>query len=261
MEDEKGKINVSVANIYDEANFKSEVVNQGLLGESITIEKKGKDFSLIKLNDGYQGWLSNYQWVHELKKTYKSMKIRSHFVTIFDIPNTSGKSIRDATIGTDMQIIQKQNDWYEIFLPDGLHGWVHERSFFEFPNCTRRNLVLLAQEFLGYPYYWGGRSSKGFDCSGFTQTVFSLFGISLPRDSWMQHRDGTYCGDSPEKAQAGDLYFFADNGTKITHVGIALGDGRIIHAQGMIRENSLISNTADFSEELYNSFVDVRTFF
>jgi hypothetical protein len=261
MKNEKGKINVSVANLYSRANFKSEIVNQGLLGESITIKKKGKDFSLITLNDGYQGWLSNDQWVNEIKKTYKPMKIRSHFVKIFNIPSSTGITIRDATIGTDIQVIQKKNDWYEIFLPDGSHGWLHESSFLKFPDCTRKNLALLAQEFLGYPYYWGGRSSKGFDCSGFTQTVFSLFGISLPRDSWMQHRYGTYCGDNPEKAQTGDLYFFADNSTKITHVGIALGEGRVIHARGMIRENSLISNTADFSEDLYNSFVDVRTFF
>jgi cell wall-associated NlpC family hydrolase len=138
---------------------------------------------------------------------------------------------------------------------------VEEMSFSEFPELTRQNIVQLVREFLGYPYFWGGRSPKGFDCSGLTQIVFSLYGISLPRDSWMQHRDALFCSDNPIEAQAGDLYFFADNGTKITHVGFALGEGRIIHARGMVRENSLIPGNDKFSEELYNSFVDVRTFF
>ena len=55
--------------------------------------------------------------------------------------------------------------------------------------------------------------------------------------------------------------FFADNGERITHVGIALGEGRIIHARGMVRESSLIPGEDKFSNDLYSSFVDVRTFF
>jgi len=234
MGNERGKINVSVANMYREATYRSEVVNQGLLGESIIIKNKEKDFSQIMLTD---------------------------VVRIYEKPDFNADTIRDVTIGADIKIIRKKDNWYEIFLPDGSPGWVEERSFSEFPDLTRQNIVQLVKEFLGYPYYWGGRSPKGFDCSGLTQIVFSLYGISLPRDSWMQHRDGLFCSENPKEAQAGDLYFFADNGTKISHVGIALGEGRIIHARGMVRENSLIPGKDKFSEELYNSFVDVRTFF
>ena len=63
MSEITGKINVSVANMYREATYGSEIVNQGLLGESITVENRTKDFTEIKLYDGYQGWISNYQWV------------------------------------------------------------------------------------------------------------------------------------------------------------------------------------------------------
>jgi len=261
MKNKKGRINVSVANIYREATYGSEVVNQGLLGELITVEKKDKDFSQIKLSDGYEGWISNYQWVSDMNISYESLKVRSHFIKIYKEPDLKSDTIRDATIGTKIQIIKKYNDWYEIFLFDGLRGWVEEKSLSKFPELTRQNIVKMVKEFLGYPYYWGGRSTKGFDCSGLTQTIFSFFYINLPRDSWMQHRDGRYCSDNLSDAKAGDLYFFADNGKKITHVGIALGNDRIIHARGMVRENSLNPKDENFSEELYNSFVDVRTFF
>jgi hypothetical protein len=257
---EIGRINVSVANMYREATYSSEVVNQGLLGELIIVQKKDKNFSQIKLSDGYEGWVSNYQWVSDLKKPYKSMKVRSHLIHIYKDPDLSSDTIRDATIGAEIQIVKKINNWYEIFLPDGSRGWIEENSISLFPDYTRQAIVQLAKEFLGYPYCWGGRSPKGFDCSGLTQTVFSLFGVGLPRDSWMQHRDGKFCSDNPSGAEAGDLYFFSDNSKKITHVGIALGKERIIHARGMVKENSLNPKDENFSEELYNSFVDVRTF-
>jgi SH3-like domain-containing protein len=261
MVEEKGRINVSVANIYREASYGSEIINQGLLGELISVKTSEKDFSRITLLDGYRGWISNYQWVSEKNEFSNTKKIRKHFVKIYNKPKSNADSIRDATIGAEMMIVRRKDQWFEILLPDGLHGWVDANVFGQFPASTRLGIIKLVKEFLGYPYYWGGRSPKGFDCSGLIQTVFTLIGVNLPRDSWMQHRDGKFVSENPEDAQRGDLYFFADRGSKITHVGIALGDGRIIHARGMVRENSLIRTNENFSEVLYNSFVDVKTFF
>jgi len=261
MPDLTGRINVSVANIYREATYGSEVVNQGLLGELITVEDRKKDFSQIKLNDGYQGWISNYQWVSEAKISLPTKIIRTHFVKIYTKPDIKSESIRDATVGSEISIVEDNRQWYEILLPDGLRGWIEKKAIADFPGSTREGAVKLVREFLGYPYYWGGRSSKGFDCSGLIQTVFSLLGKHLPRDSWMQQRDGKFVSDDPEKARPGDLYFFSDSGSKITHVGMAVGDSGIIHSRGMVRENSLDRKQTSFSEELLNSFVDVRTFF
>lgn len=261
MSEIAGKINVSVANMYREATYGSEIVNQGLLGESITIENRTKDFTEIKLYDGYRGWISNYQWISNKNDSITDKKIRKHFVTIYENPDIESDHIRDATIGSELPIVGEEDHWIEILLPDGIRGWVKEDVYADFPNCTRIGVVQLVKEFLGYPYYWGGRSPKGFDCSGLVQTVFSLICMDLPRDSWMQQRDGKLVSENPEEAQPGDLYFFADTGTKITHVGIALGEGRIIHARGMVRENSLLRENENFSEDLYKSFVDVRTFF
>jgi SH3-like domain-containing protein len=261
MSDLTGRVNVSVANIYREATYGSEVVNQGLLGELISVEVRKKDFAQIRLADGYQGWISNYQWVLDKKNSFPVKKIRKHLVTIHHEPDLKSDSIRDVTIGSEVSIVQDSNPWYEILLPDGLHGWIDKNAFADFPSETREGVVQLVKEFLGYPYYWGGRSTKGFDCSGLIQTVFFLIGLNLPRDSWMQQRDGKFVTNNPEQAEAGDLYFFSDSGSKITHVGMALGDSRIIHSRGMVRENSLLRKEKNFSEELYNSFVDVRTFF
>ena len=96
-------------------------------------------------------------------------------------------------------------------------------------NSLRKALSDTAHEYLGVPYVWGGNGEKGFDCSGFTRAVYRLNGISIPRVSADQYKYG-----KPVKTkdlQAGDLVFFNTNGgSKVSHVGVYIGDGLFIHA-------------------------------
>ena len=257
----KGRVNVSVANLYQKGTYHSEIVSQGLLGEEILIERKEKEFSIIQLPDGYSGWISNNQWVLDMIRRKETMMIRSHFLSVYTDLNVNSITIRDATVGTKLYVCDRREGWVQIELPDGQKGWVEENKFGSFPDSSRIAVKELAEEFLGYPYFWGGRSPKGFDCSGLIQRVFGLLGNSLPRDTWMQHRDGTYVSDKPEEAMPGDLYFFSENGSRITHVGLATGNSCMIHARGLVRMNSLNPRDEDYSPELHATFVDVRTYF
>ena len=82
-------------------------------------------------------------------------------------------------------------------------------------------------QYLGVPYVWGGTSPSGFDCSGLVQYVCRQNGISVPRVAASQRGAGTYV--SRENLQPGDLVFFS-NGGGISHVGIYVGNGNMIHA-------------------------------
>ncbi len=261
MHQDEGRVNVSVANLYRDAAYGSEVISQALLGEPISVLKKEKSFSRVQLPDGYQGWISNYQWVVARGTNLDKKRVRTHFLGIFESPLSNSRQIRDATIGVDLNVVNIQNGWVQVILPDGKDGWVKQTAFAAFPAKTRQAAVRLAEEFLGYPYCWGGRSTKGFDCSGLTQSVFRLIGVEVPRDAWMQHQEATFVSDKPENARIGDLYFFSDNGSNITHVGIVSDPNRMIHARGMVRYNSLNCKDEDFCDDLHNTFVDVRTFF
>ena len=99
---------------------------------------------------------------------------------------------------------------------------------------TAEALEIVAKQFLGTAYLWGGRSVFGIDCSGFVQMVFKLFNYKLPRDAYQQAEMGEAIGFLAE-AKPGDLAFFDNEQGKITHVGILLSPNQIIHASAVVR--------------------------
>lgn len=92
---------------------------------------------------------------------------------------------------------------------------------------TAADVIADAKRYLGVPYVWGGTNpATGLDCSGFTQLVFSHFGIDLPRVSYEQAKTGTAV-DGLANAKPGDLLAFD---SPVDHVAIYLGDNKMIHA-------------------------------
>ena len=101
-----------------------------------------------------------------------------------------------------------------------------------------------AYQFLGNPYVWGGTSlTNGADCSGVVQSVYAHFGISLPRTSYEQRTAGDEI--SYAEAQPGDLILYEG------HVGIYMGDGKIINAMNEAQGIGVCSAT-------YTNIVAVR---
>lgn len=95
-------------------------------------------------------------------------------------------------------------------------------------SATRSAIVAYAKQFLGNPYVYGGTSlTNGADCSGFTQAIFSHFGIQTGRSSRDQAAKGREIAVS--SAQPGDLLFYA-SGNYINHVALYIGGGQVIHA-------------------------------
>ena len=107
-----------------------------------------------------------------------------------------------------------------------------------------QSVVDYAYQFLGNPYVWGGTSlTNGADCSGFVQSVYAHFGISLPRTSYEQRTAGDEI--SYAEAQPGDLILYEG------HVGIYMGDGKIINAMNEAQGIGVCSAT-------YTNIVAVR---
>ena len=97
--------------------------------------------------------------------------------------------------------------------------------------APRALVVATADALVGTRYRYGGSSPKsGFDCSGFVRWVYSQQGIELPRTARGLSAAGARVPARRAELLPGDLLFFAERGTHITHVAIYAGDGRIIHA-------------------------------
>jgi gamma-D-glutamyl-L-lysine dipeptidyl-peptidase len=113
----------------------------------------------------------------------------------------------------------------------------NEYSISSVTTSAFKSVVELAKDYLNTPYLWGGKSPFGIDCSGLTQTVYRIFGYNLPRDASDQFEHGTEI--QFDHIEAGDLAFFENKTGKITHVGILDGKGKIIHASGHVRTDSI----------------------
>lgn len=100
-------------------------------------------------------------------------------------------------------------------------------SFSSSGSASGSSIINTAMNYLGVPYVWGGSTPSGFDCSGFVQYVFKKNGVSLPRTAASQSGVGTSV--SRANLQPGDLVFFS-NGGGISHVGIYIGNGNMVHA-------------------------------
>ena len=105
------------------------------------------------------------------------------------------------------------------------------------------DVVRVAQSLLNVPYLWGGKNIMGYDCSGFTQTVYSVFGINLLRNAREQVTQGQVVGSLAE-AQPGDLVFFDHSdrnpeATKITHVGMLISPTEVIHCAGYVHVDKI----------------------
>jgi cell wall-associated NlpC family hydrolase len=95
------------------------------------------------------------------------------------------------------------------------------------PAAAQAVKVALSQ--VGTPYLWGGETTSGFDCSGLVQFSYARAGVSLPRTAQLQY-DATRPVIPAADLQPGDLVFFGGGPHAVHHVGIALGDGRMVDA-------------------------------
>lgn len=91
-------------------------------------------------------------------------------------------------------------------------------------------VIQSALDLMGTPYVWGGTDANGFDCSGLIQYAFRRHGVELPRTSREQSQVGVEVGKDTLGLLPGDILTFAQQGSRVSHVGLYLGDGQFIHS-------------------------------
>lgn len=228
---------LSVVPCRAEASDSSEQVTQLLFGETIKVYEKKRSWYRVKTSsDNYECWMDENQFNFISQSQYEDLKAKAPLV-VGDLVEI----IRDPSSNEMMPILLGCN------LPNFKDG---ELNLFD-TNLIYEGAVLKTNEvlpkskitehafmYLNSPYQWGGRSPFGIDCSGFVQMVYKLNGVFLPRDASQQALKGQTLSFI-EEAEEGDLAFFDNEEGAITHVGIILGNNRIIHASGKVRVDRL----------------------
>lgn len=131
-------------------------------------------------------------------------------------------------------------------------------------NPLRQEILASAQNFLGLPYVWGGRSADGLDCSGFVMQSYALNNIFLPRDSDEIANVGrivAYPGWF-DAMLPGDIIFFVGTRRMITHTAIYMGEGKFIHSLGKgVQIQSFNPDDPDYSKSHVERFAFAKRIF
>ena len=221
---------VAVSPLRLEPNHKSEMVSQLLFGEAGELLEESKEFIKIRcLYDGYEGWCQRNQLASGIG--YQPEAAPS--VLVGDWTDKVSINGVPAYVSMGTPIITPAHTDITIG-PYRISYLTSSPYNAAAATPTPEAIMARAMRYLNTPYIWGGRSVFGIDCSGFVQMVFRFFNKPLPRDAWMQAKQGESIGFFQE-ARCGDLAFFDDEEGMITHVGILLNDQEIIHASGKVR--------------------------
>lgn len=266
-------VNVSVANVYSGPAFTSEVVTQALLGEKVVPLEGDDRWVRIKQWDGYEGWIRRFFLTDGTGRfsgglnSGESFVVDDLFAQVHENSNPSSPVIRDLVYGDELVAVDKKQgqkthktsgEWTRVLLPDGKGGWTASGEAPGVLHDPRSYISGLARRFLGVQYFWGGKSPKGFDCSGFVQTVMKRI-VPLPRDSRDQAVAESLDDIDPRDVREGDLLFFSQDYDEVDHVAISLGTDRFIHSSGFVKIESLNENSPDYNAHLHGHLDRARS--
>lgn len=220
----------SVIPMRVEPREQSEMVSQVLFGELFQVIESRWNWTFIKCDfDHYEGWVDTKNITYLSEDDYNGILHKQGII----IDKFTQANFNDAIFrilpGSTIYNYDEHNKSFEILT--NIYGNV---------DIDKSNMTIasISKHFLNTPYLWGGKSLFGIDCSGFTQTVYKIFGISIPRDSNQQVKLGESVSFAAD-AKEGDLAFFDNEEGEITHVGIILNDKKIIHASGYVKIDNI----------------------
>lgn len=231
-----GICNISIVPIYKEPSLSSVLVSQLLFGEDFEIRETYNSWYRIQTTfDREEGWIP-LRMIGEISDDHFN-KLNSQEYCILNQPLSIMKEVDSEGffIITGGSRIGKPDK--KIFVFNG-KTYEMENDFLSKKKSLRDAIVDYSTAYLNVPYFHGGRSAMGIDCSGFVQVIFKMAGITLPRHSAYQSECGT-AHHFLQDSKPGDLAFFGDEDGKINHVGILLSPKYIIHSSGKVRIDSI----------------------
>ena len=240
---------VPVANMYSKPTEKADMVSQAIYGSNVKLLQAVGEWSRIETLDRYRGWTpSRYLRIILTGNGYATarptVQVESLFANIYSEPDvTKHKPVVTIPFEAKLEVVpddpkgganskkESHEGWVHVKLAGQTLAWIQAGDVMADPKpLSIPESIELAKRFLGLPYLWGGRSSYGFDCSGFTQMLVRARGFNMPRDADKQAAWSGVVRVARKDLQPGDLLFFGSSEKSITHTGMYIGDGHFIQA-------------------------------
>lgn len=248
----------NVCDLYADP-LQSERVSQAVLGQIVSQTSESQEYLHVETGDLYKGHVRRHALVacgnDVLGGKQKRKQVRALFAPVRVRPHKRGELITTLVMSSVVAVIGSHRQYSKVQLPDGAQGYVRTCELARvvspltgrLTGCTisgaTRRAMNIAARLVGTPYLWGGCTPYGIDCSGFVQLCYGMAGLPMLRDAYMQFDDARWqpvaVGSAFADAElaAGDLVFFgkrtaSGETAKVTHVGMILPDGRIIHSAG-----------------------------
>jgi len=229
-----GISSLSLIPVRKDPSEKSEMVTQVLFGEHFEIKEEMVGWSYVNLAyDGYEGWIDSKMITPLTLRSLKKLENRPFAVSgdIINVIPVNEEQTLMLVAGSTLPV------WRPYLKEFSVGKDTYKTSgevFYGKLKNPREVLIRQALKYFNAPYLWGGRSPFGIDCSGFTQVIYKMAGVKIPRDAGEQVKLGRALSFVDE-ANPGDLAFFDDEEGNIVHVGIIWKRNKIIHASGKVR--------------------------
>lgn len=260
-----------------QASTDSQVINTAANGDNVVIIRQKGDWYLVDYNLDIGYMSADYIYVKERENVELGYgSVNPYLANLRSGPSTSNSIVATASCGEKVYIFGFNCGWYKVKY-NGTVGYIRSDlvTLTEVPYCNHggsntygggssssssssssgsssssssslgEQVAATAQKYVGCPYIFGGTSPSGFDCSGFVQYIYKLYGVSLYRTADVQLNNGwsVSYGD----LRPGDLVFFAgtyNTSAAASHVGIYIGGGKFVHAANS-STGVVVSNLGD----------------
>ena len=236
---------LSVVPLRNSPSDKSEQVSQLLFGEIVELlEWKGRTWVKVRCTwDNCIAWVQARQVKQLTISEYKLFTVKFAYCLDLFQPLMSNDFAMPIPLGAKLPDF----DGMKFKFDGKTYNYAGQAVFPENLEATPERVLKIARRYLQAPYQWGGRSPFGIDAGGFTQMVYKMVGVNLHRTPDAQVHQGELV-DFIEQSQPGDLAFFENSAGSISHTGILLPDGKIIHAAEQVRIDR-IDHFGIFDEE------------